>query len=115
MHTETVLARMLPAVEQIIQAVLTQVAQQSTPPTLYELEEQTQRALSQIGHQLLQGLVSGQGAGAVGPERLCGCGNMQRYHDQRRALTVQTSVGLIHLAKRAYKTGPESPSALAKG
>lgn len=102
MNSETVFARILPAVEEIIKAVVNQMTQQSTPPTLYELEEQTHLALVQIGQRLLQGLVTGQGAGVVGPERPCGCGNKQRYHDQRRALTVQTSVGLIQLTRRAY-------------
>jgi hypothetical protein len=102
MNTETVLAAILPAVEQIIKAVVGQVAQQATPPTLYELEEQTQSALPQIGQMVLQGLVSGQGAGVVGPERPCDCGDYQRYHDQSRALTVQTSVGTLRLSQRAY-------------
>lgn len=102
MNTESVLASILPAVEQMIKAMVTQIAQQTTPPTLYELEEQTHTVLPQIGQVLLQGLVSGQGAGVVGPERPCACGEQQRYHDQRRALTVQTSVGTIRLTQRAY-------------
>lgn len=101
MNTETVLARILPAVEQIIKAVVSQLAQQPSPPTLYELEEQTQAVLPQIGQAFLQGVVSGQGAGMVGPEHPCACGEQQRYHDQARELTIQTSVGTIQLSKRA--------------
>jgi hypothetical protein len=101
MNTESVLASILPAVEQMIKAVVNQVAQQTTP-TLYELEEQTHIALPQIGQVLLQGLVSGQGAGMVGPERPCACGERQRYHDQARRLSVQTSVGTLRLTQRAY-------------
>jgi hypothetical protein len=101
MNTESVLASILPAVEQMIKAVVNQVAQQTTP-TLYELEEQTHIALPQIGQGLLQGLVSGQGAGMVGPERPCACGERQRYHDQARRLSVQTSVGTLRLTQRAY-------------
>jgi hypothetical protein len=102
MNTETVLARILPAVEQILKAVVSQLAQQPYPPTLYDLEEQTQAVLPQIGQVLLQGIVTGQGAGVVGPERPCACGEQQSYHDQARSLTVQTSVGTIRLAQRAF-------------
>jgi hypothetical protein len=101
MNTETVLAHILPAVEQIIKAVVSQLAQQSSPPTLDELEEQTQAVLPQIGQVFLQAVVSGQGAGMVGPEHPCACGEQQRSHDQARELTIQTSVGTIQLSKRA--------------
>lgn len=49
----------------------------------------------------MQGVVTRQGTGVVGPRRPCTCGEQQGYQDQRRALTVQTSVGIIRLARRA--------------
>ena len=101
MNTETVLARILPAVAQIIKAVVSQLAQQPSPPTLSELEEQTQAVLPETLAGFLQGVVSGQGAGMVGPEHPCVCGEQQRYHDQARELTIQTSVGTIHRSLRA--------------
>lgn len=101
MNTETVLARILPAMEEIIKEVVSQVVASSTPATLYDLEEQTQAVLPQVGQVLLQGLVTAQGAGVVGPTRPCPCGADQHYHDQARRLSVQTSVGLIRLEHRA--------------
>jgi len=74
MNTETVLARILPAIEELIKEVVSQVVGSSTPATLYDLEERTQAVLPQIGQVLLQGLVTAQGAGVVGPTRPCPCG-----------------------------------------
>jgi hypothetical protein len=102
MDTETVLAHIVAKVTEILKAVVSQVEASDTSATLYDLEEQTQAALPQIGQVLLQELVSQQGAGVVGPQRPCACGEQQRYSDQRRVRTVQTSVGSIQLAKRAY-------------
>jgi hypothetical protein len=93
MNTESVLARILPAMEEIIKQVVSQAVASSTPVTLYDLEEQTQAVLPQVGQVLLQGLVTAQGAGVVGPTRPCPCGADQHYHDQARRLSVQTSVG----------------------
>jgi hypothetical protein len=102
MNTESVLARILPAVEQIIKEVVRQVATADAPPSLYDLEAQTQAALPHIGQAVLQGLAVGQGTGIEGPERRCLCGQAQRYHDQARPLTVHTSVGEIRFSARAY-------------
>lgn len=101
MNTETMLTHILPRIEEVIKGVLSQVVESSTPPTLYDLEEQTQAVLPRIGQVLLQALVTAQGAGVVGPTRPCPCGADQRYHDQARRLSVQTSVGLIRLERRA--------------
>lgn len=101
MNTEIVLARIVAKVSEILKTVVSQIEASTTPPTLYDLEEQTQAALPQIGQVLLQEVVSGQGAGVIGPERPCACGDQQRYHDQSRRLSVQTSVGIIQLAQRA--------------
>ena len=101
MNTESVLARMLPAREEVIKAVVHQVVESSASVPLYDLEEQTQAALPRIGQVLLQGVVTAQGAGVVGPTRPCPCGVEQHYHDQARRLSVQTSVGLIRLERRA--------------
>lgn len=102
MNTEIVLARIVAKVTEILKTVVSQIEASATEPTLYDLEERTQEVLPQIGQVLLQEVVSGQGAGVVGPERPCACGNQQRYHDQSRRLSVQTSVGIIQLAQRAY-------------
>jgi hypothetical protein len=102
MNTETVLARILPAVEQIIKEVVRQAATADAPPTFYDLEAQTQAALPHIGQAVLQGLAVGQGTGIEGPERRCLCGQAQRYHDRARPLTVHTSVGDIRLSERAH-------------
>jgi hypothetical protein len=101
MNTETVLARILPAREEAIKAVVSQGVASSTPATLYDLEEQTQAVLPRIGQVLLQGVVTAQGAGVVGPTRSCPCGADQHDHDQARQLSVQTSVGQIQLKQRA--------------
>jgi hypothetical protein len=101
MNTETVLARILPAMEEIIKAVVSQVVASSASATLYDLEEQTQAVLPRMGQVLLQGLVTAQRAGVVGSTRPCPCGADQHYHDQARRLSVQTSVGLIRLEQRA--------------
>lgn len=77
------------------------LAEAEEPPTLYRIEEQVQAVLPQIGQILLQAVVSGQGSGAVGPGRTCGCGGVQRYHDQARPLSVQTSLGEVRVAARA--------------
>jgi hypothetical protein len=37
----------------------------------------------------------------MGPTRPCPCGADQRYHDQARRLSVQTSVGVVRLERRA--------------
>jgi hypothetical protein len=105
MHTETVLAQILAGVEPIIKAVVDEVdadGRGESPATLYGLEERVQAILPQIGQLVLQALVDGQGSGAEGPERSCGCGGAQRYHDQARPLTMQTSLGPIALRRRAY-------------
>ena len=101
MNTESMLARILPAIEEVIKAVVSQVVESSASVTLYDLEEQTQAALPRIGQVLLQGFVTAQGAGVVGPTRTCPCGAEQHYHDQARRLSVQTSVGPIRLERRA--------------
>jgi hypothetical protein len=101
MNTEIVLTRIVAKGTEILKTVVNQTEASATPPTLYDLEERTQAALPQIGQVLLQEVVSGQGAGVVGPERPCACGEQQRYHDQSRRLSVQTSVGIIWLAQRA--------------
>jgi hypothetical protein len=109
MDTETVLAQILPAVEVILKAVVAGVAESmaasqgpgQAPPTLYALEERVQAVLPQVGQLVLQALVDEQGSGVVGPEVACGCGGMARYQDQARPLTVQTSLGLVTMARRA--------------
>jgi len=101
MNTETILARILPAIEEVIKEVVRQMVASSAPATLYDLEEQTQAVLPRIGQVLLQGFVTAQGAGVVGPTRPCPCGTDQYYHDQARRLSVQTSVGLVRLEHRA--------------
>src|SRR5579864_660944 len=102
MSPEAVLKDMLPAVERLLKGVAEQALAPGTAPTLYELEALTQAVLPRIGQLLLQALTMGQGSGLVGPSRPCGCGGEQTYHDQVRRLGVQTSVGDIRLAQRAY-------------
>ena len=110
MNTETVLERIVMGVTEILKPVVSQVAASATPPTLYDLEEQTQAALAGIGQVILPAVTAEQGAGIVGPERPCSCGRKQRSHDQARAMSVQTSVGLIHLAQRACYQCPDCHS-----
>src|SRR5689334_25015712 len=55
MNTETMLARILPAIEEVIKEVVRQMVASSAPATLYDLEEQTQAVLPRIGQVLLQG------------------------------------------------------------
>jgi hypothetical protein len=59
MNTESVRARILPAVEQIIKEVVRQAATADAPPTLYDLEAQTQAALPHIGQAVLEATGSG--------------------------------------------------------
>lgn len=106
MNTETVLAHIVTRVTEILKTVVSQTETSGPPPTLYDLEEQTQAVLPQIGQVLLQELVSAQGAGVMGPFRPCACGDQQHYHDQSRRLSVQTSVGIIRLAQRAWYSCP---------
>jgi hypothetical protein len=105
MDTETVLAQILPGVEQILKAMVEGVASAAGSAagslTLYALEEQVRAVLAQVGHLVLQGLVDGQGSGAVGPERACACGGVQHYQDQARPLSVQTSLGVVQVRRRA--------------
>lgn len=49
MNTESLLARILPAIEEVIKSVVNQVVESSASFTLYDLEEQTQAALPGIG------------------------------------------------------------------
>lgn len=100
MNTEAVLAAIVAAVEGLIKTVVEAVAEAETP-TLYELEAQTHAVLPQIGQALLQALVEGQGAGLVGPNRECRCGGQQNYQDQHRPLTIDTSVGVVRITRRA--------------
>jgi hypothetical protein len=102
MNTEAVLAQILPGIESIIKAVVEGLADAAEPPTLYELEKQVQAVLPAIGQIMVQALVTGQGSGAVGPSRGCSCGGEQRYHDRARRLRVQTSLGEVQVAARAY-------------
>ena len=57
MNTETMLARILPAVETLIKESVGQVDSRETPATLYEMEEKIQVILPQIGHILLHEIV----------------------------------------------------------
>ena len=106
MNTETVLTHSVARVTEILKTVVSQTEASGPPPTLYDLEEQTQAVLPQIGQVLLQELVSAQGTGVMGPFRPCACGDQQRYHDQSRRLSVQTSVGIIRLTQRACYSCP---------
>ena len=110
MNTEPMLARILPAIEEVIKEVVSQVGASSASATLYDLEEQTQAVLPRIGQVLLQGFVNAQGAGVVGPTRPCPCGADQHYHDQARRLSVQTSVGPIRLERRAAYQCAQCPT-----
>ncbi len=101
MTTETVLARMLPAVETVLKEVVEQALGHAAP-TLYDLAAITQSALLRLGPLVLQALTQAQGSGLVGPTRPCACGQQQTYHDQARPLSMQTSVGEIRLEQRAY-------------
>ena len=74
MNTETMLARILPAIEEVIKEVVSQVVASSASATLYDLEEQTQTVLPRIGQVLLQGFVPAQGAGVVGQRGLVPAG-----------------------------------------
>jgi hypothetical protein len=102
MSPEAILSHMLPAVETLLKGVVEQALAPGTAPTLYALEALTQAVLPRIGQLLLQELTVAQGSGLVGPSRPCACGQQQTYHDQARRLVVQTSVGDIQLARRAY-------------
>jgi hypothetical protein len=102
MTAEVVLSHILPSVETLLKAVVEQALSAETTPTLYDLEAHTQAALPRIGQVVLQELTTAQGSGLVGPSRPCGCGAAQTYQDQARRLVIQTSVGDIGLARRAY-------------
>jgi hypothetical protein len=106
MNTETVLARIVAGVTELLKQVVSQAESREAPPTLYDLEAQTQAVLAQVGQVILQALVTGQGAGVVGPERPCAWGGRQRSHDQTRELRVQTSVGILSLTQRAVYQCP---------
>jgi|SRR5215469_18880372 len=60
MNTETVLARIVAKVTEILKTVVSQIEASDTLPRLYDLEEQTQVVLPQIGQVLLQELVSAE-------------------------------------------------------
>src|SRR5450755_251339 len=96
------LSGILPAVTSVLEAVVARAGVPGTSPTLYDLEALTQAVLPQIGQVVLQELTLAQGSGLLGPSRPCVCGAEQTYHDQARRLVVQTSVGAVHLAQRAY-------------
>jgi hypothetical protein len=103
MTTEAaVLARIVPAVVRLLEAVVARAGAPGTSPTLYDLEALTQAVLPQIGQVVLQELTLAQGSGLLGPSRPCVCGAEQTYHDQARRLVVQTSVGAVQLEQRAY-------------
>ncbi|GAC1432560.1 MAG: hypothetical protein NVSMB65_06200 [Chloroflexota bacterium] len=102
MTPEVALSRMVPAVAEMLKAVVEQAVAPEATPTLYELEALTQQVLPQIGQVVLQELARAQGSGLVGPTRACACGEEQRYRDQGRRLVVQTSVGDIRLEQRAF-------------
>jgi hypothetical protein len=102
MNTETVLGQILPGVEALIKGLVTEIGETETAPRLYALEEGVQALLPRLGQLLLQGLVSAQGSGATGPERRCACGGQQQYRDQARPLRLQTSVGVVRVARRAW-------------
>ena len=106
MDTETVLAQILPKVTGLLEARVEAVAQEERP-TLYALEERTQRVVPPVGQVVLQALVEAQGSGLEGPERACGCGGRQRSQDRHRALQVTSSFGQITLAQRASSRCPE--------
>jgi hypothetical protein len=106
MDTETVLAQILPKVTGLLKALVAEVAQ-GERPTLYALEERTQRVVPQVGQVVLQALVAAQGSGLEGPERACSCGGRQRYHDRHRPLEITSSLGPITLEQRAYYRCPE--------
>jgi hypothetical protein len=97
-----VLARIVPAVERLLAAVVERAVAPDQQPTLYDLEALTHTVLAQIGQVVLQEVTRAQGSGLVGPSRPCICGAEQRYHDQARRLVVQTSVGAVYLEQRAY-------------
>ncbi len=68
MDTETVLGQILPAVEQIIKAVVGEMAaaeETRGAATLYVMEERVHAVLPRIGQLIVQALVSGQGAGTA--------------------------------------------------
>jgi hypothetical protein len=97
-----VLARIVPAVVNLLTAAVERAVAPDQQPTLYDLEALTQAVLPQIGQVVLQAVTRAQGSGLVGPSRRCGCGAEQTYHDQARRLVVQTSVGAVQLEQRAY-------------
>lgn len=101
MDTETVLAQILPKVTHLLKGLIKEVAQEDRP-TLYALEARTQHVVPQVGQVILQALVEAQGSGLAGPERACGCGGRQRYHDRHRPLEITSSLGAIMLEQRAY-------------
>lgn len=101
MNTEKVLESILTKVEKLIKAKVLEISQNSKP-NLYELEEQTQQLLPQIGQMFLQEVVNSQGNGLQGPTRPCPCGKEQIYHDSNRPLHIQSSLGDLALAGRAY-------------
>ncbi|MGH2411788.1 MAG: ISKra4 family transposase [Chloroflexota bacterium] len=102
MSPEAALSRILPAVEALLKEVVERAGAAGGAPTLYELEALTQAVLPRIGQVVLQELTVGQGSGLVGPSRPCGWGGEQTYHDQARRRVVQTSVGDLRVARRAY-------------
>jgi hypothetical protein len=97
-----VLNRIVPAVVSLLEAVVEKAVGTGTTPTFYDLEALTQTVMPQIGQILLQEVTVAQGSGLVGPSRTCVCGGEQTYHDQRRGIVVQTSVGTIAVEQRAY-------------
>lgn len=88
MNTEIVLSSILPKVETLLKETIKQATTAAPAATLYDLEALTQKLLPQLGQVVLQGLVDGQGAGVVGPERPCACGAIQHYHDRAHPLSV---------------------------
>jgi hypothetical protein len=97
-----VLARIVPAVERLLAAVVERAVAPDQQPTRYDLEALTHAVLPQIGPVVVQEVTRAQGRGLVGPSRPCVCGAEQSYHDQARRLVVQTSVGAVYLEQRAY-------------
>lgn len=97
-----VLTRILPAVASLLEAVVERAVAPEGAPTFYDLEALVHTVLPQIGQVLLQEVTAAQGSGLVGPQRPCRCGAEQAYQDQARRLVVQTSVGVVQIAQRAY-------------